>query len=157
MKNVKNIVKIFIVMSVLFTLASCKKDKDENGASGAVAGKFDYQNNSNNINSGDYRGGNGDGAWLYFLTPDFNSVQIRFKNLGNYVIPIGSFTYKNGAPYNTATNFAGGAVTVNNVTDEINGGTVVIAKDDDKYTITFDATTGKGPLKGSYTGTLKKI
>jgi len=157
MKNFKNIVKMLIVLSVFLTLASCKKDKDESDGAGAVAGKFDYQNNSNNINSGDYRGGNGDGAWLYFLTPEFNSVQIRFKNLGNYVIPIGTFTYKNGAPYNTATNFAGGAVTVNNVTDEINGGTVAIAKDGDAYTITINATTAKGPLKGSYTGILKKI
>ncbi len=149
--------KILIVLSVFFTLASCKKDKNDDGGTGAVAGKFDYQNNSNNINSGDYRGGNGDGAWLYFLTPEFNSVQIRFKNLGDYVIPVGSFTYKNGAPYNATTNFAGGAVTINNVTDEINGGTVVIAKDGDKYTITINASTTKGPLKGSYTGVLKKI
>ena len=157
MKNLKKIVKMLIVLSVFFSLSSCKKDKDDDGGSGAVAGKFDYQNSSNNINSGDYRGGNGDGAWLYFLTPEFNSVQIRFKNLGNYVIPIGSFTYKNGAPYNTATNFAGGAVTINNVTDEINGGTVAIAKDGDSYSITINATTAKGPLKGNYTGVLKKI
>lgn len=156
MKNIKNIMKMLIVLGVFFSLSSCKKDKEETNE-GAIAGKFDYQNSSNNINSGDYRGGNGDGAWLYFLTPEFNSVQIRFKNLGNYVIPTGSFTYKNGAPYNTATNFAGGAVTVNNVTDEVNGGTVVIAKDGDNYTVTFNVTTAKGPLKGSYTGLLKKI
>jgi hypothetical protein len=155
MKNLKNIVKMFIVLGVFFTLASCKKDKDEKA--GDTAGTFDYQNQNNTINSGDYRAGNGDGAWLYFLTPEFNSVQIRFKNLGNYVIPIGSFTYKNGAPYNTATNFAGGAVSINNVADEINGGKVDITKDGDTYTITFDVTTAKGPLKGSYKGVLKKI
>ncbi|TCD28575.1 hypothetical protein EZ456_04075 [Pedobacter psychrodurus] len=157
MKNFKTIMKMLIILGVFFTLSSCKKDKEEGEGAGTIAGKFDYQNSSNNINSGDYRGGNGDGAWLYFLTPEFNSVQIRFKNLGNYVIPIGSFTYKNGAPYNTATNFAGGAVTINNVTDEINGGSVVISKDGDKYNITFNATTAKGPLKGNYTGELKKI
>jgi len=157
MKNFKNIVKTLIVLSVFFTLASCKKDKEDPAGTDSVSGKFEYQNNSNNINSGDYRAGNGDGAWLYFLTPEFNGVQIRFKSLGNYVIPTGSFTYKNGAPYNSATNFAGGSITINNVTDEVNGGTVVISKDGDSHTITFNLTTTKGPLKGSYTGILKKI
>ena len=155
MKNLKNIMKMFIVLGVFFTLASCKKDKDQN--EGATACAFDYQNQSNTINSGDYRAGNGDGAWIYLLTPEFNSVQIRFKNLGNYVIPIGSFTYKNGAPYNSATNFAGGFVSINNVVDEINGGTVDIAKDGENYTITINASTTKGPLKGSFKGVLKKI
>jgi hypothetical protein len=50
MKNLKNIVKMFIVLGVFFTLASCKKDKDEKA--GDTAGTFDYQNQNNTINSG---------------------------------------------------------------------------------------------------------
>lgn len=156
MKNLKNLSKILMIMSVLLVLTSCKKDKDE-ADHGATAGAFEYQGKSLKISTADYREGNGDGAWIYLMTADFNTVQIRFKNLGNYVIPTGTFTYKSGLPYSTANNFPGGQIIVSNVADEINGGTVAIAKSGDTYTITVNATTAKGTIKGEYKGTLKKI
>lgn len=143
-------------MSVLFVFASCKKDKDE-ADKGATSGAFEYQGKTLKISTADYREGNGDGAWIYLGTADFNYIQIRFKNLGNYVIPTGSFTYKSGLPYSTATNFPGGQAIVSNMADEMNGGTVAIAKSGDTYTITVNATTAKGTIKGEYKGTLQKL
>ncbi|HMI04233.1 MAG TPA: hypothetical protein VK541_17220 [Pedobacter sp.] len=155
MKNLRNIPKIFIALSFLFILVSCKKDKKTEKEN--TAGTFEYQGKSYEVSSADYRSGNGDGAWIYLGSKDFNFVQIRTKNLGDYVIPTGTFTYKSGLPYNPAANFAGGFVDISNVSDEVNAGTVVISKEGEQYTISVDVTTAKGPLKASFTGTLKKI
>lgn len=154
MKNLTNIPKLLIAVSFIFILGSCKKDKstDKEGTSGT----FEYQGKSYNISDADYREGNGDGAWIYLGSKEFNFVQIRTKNLGNYVIPTGTFTYKSGLPYDPAKNFAGGFADISNVSDEINGGTVVISKDGEKYTISVNSTTAKGTLKANFTGTLKK-
>lgn len=156
MKNLKNLSKILMIMSVLFTFVSCKKDKKETDDS-TTMGTFEYQGKSFKVTDADYRAGNGDGAWIYLTLSDFNSIQIRFKNLGNYVIPTGSFTYKSGLPYNTTTNFSGGAISISNVVDEINGGTVAIAKDGETYTITLNTNTPKSTVKGQFKGQLKKI
>ncbi|UIR55638.1 hypothetical protein LZQ00_15375 [Sphingobacterium sp. SRCM116780] len=157
MKNLKNnFAKILIIMSVFFVFSSCKKDNDNN-QSDTKSGSFTYQGKTMDIKTADYRGGDGDGAWLYFMTGDYHALQIRFSGLGDYVIPIGTFTFKNGSGYNPTTNFKGGAVTINNVGDEINGGTVVIEKEGDKYKIRINTTTEKGPLSGNFEGTLEKI
>lgn len=155
MKHLTNIPKLLIAFSFLFILGSCKKDKNTEKA--GTSGTFEYQGKSYDISDADYREGNGDGAWIYLGSKEFNFVQIRTKNLGNYVIPIGTFTYKSGLPYDPAKNFAGGFAYISNVSDEINGGTVAISKEGEGYTISVNATTAKGPLKASFTGTLKKI
>ena len=156
MKNLKKLSKILLIMSMVLVFASCKKDKDE-AENGASMGTLEYQGKSLKITTADYREGNGDGAWIYLTTGDFNTVQIRFKNLGNYVIPTGTFTYKSGLPYSTANNFPGGMISISNVVDEINGGTVAISKSGETYTITFNATTAKGTIKGEFKGSLKRI
>ncbi|MDR6786492.1 hypothetical protein [Pedobacter africanus] len=87
-------------------------------------------------------------------------IQVRFKGLANYAIPIGSFSYKSNGninPYDPAKNFSGGQVGIDNVYDEFNGGTVKINKDGEKYVIDLDVTTKNGSLKGQFKGTLKKI
>jgi hypothetical protein len=158
MNNLKNnISKALLVLSVLFVLSSCKKDKDTNKDDSAKVGTFSYQSKTMDIKFADYRGGDGDGAWIYFMTSDYNALFIRFSNLGDYVIPEGTFTLKNTNPYNAALNFRGGQVLVNNVGDEMTSGTVVIKKTGDSYKITINANTAKGPVTGNFDGTLKKI
>ncbi len=157
MKNLKiNFGKIMIALCVIIVLGSCKKEKNNEGNNGA-ASNFTFQGASMKITDADYRSGNGDGAWLYFGTSDFNFFQIRFAGLPDYTIPIGTFTFKNVNPYNAATNYKGGQVIINNVSSEMTGGTVVIAKNGNSYNISVDATTAKGPVKLNYSGTLKKI
>jgi len=155
MKNLRNISRTLFALGFFLILVSCKKDKNTEKES--TSGAFEYQGKSYDISDADYREGNGDGAWIYLGSKEFNFVQIRTKSLGNYVIPTGTFTYKSGAPYDPAKNFAGGFADISNVSDEINGGTVVISKDGEKYTISVNASTAKGPLKASFTGILKKI
>jgi hypothetical protein len=158
MKNFKNnIAKMLMVMSVLFVLSSCKKDQDNVNEGSGKMGTFTYQSKSMDIKTADYRSGNGDGAWIYLMTKDFNTLQIRFSGLADYVIPIGSFTLKATMPYDPAKNFRGGQVIVDNVGDEMTSGTVVVKKSGDKYTITVNATTAKGPLTGDFEGAIEKL
>lgn len=158
MKNLKQL--SFACLMIVISLSSCKKDKQDE-KTGESPGSFAYQGNTVKIGTGDYREGNGDGAWIYLTSEDFTDiVQIRFKGLANYAIPIGSFSYKsNGSiiPYDPAKNFSGGQVGIDNVYDEFNGGTVKINKDGAQYIIDLDVTTKKGSLKGQFKGTLKKI
>jgi hypothetical protein len=159
MKNLKKLSKMLIIMSVLFAFSSCKKDNDNN--SGASFGTYAYQGKTNKITLGDYRSGNGDGAWIYFTGEGFSDfVQLRFAGLSNYVIPVGTFTYKPAGdltPYNAAKNFKGGQAISNDNSDEINGGSITISKNGETYTITFNATTAKGPLSGKFEGVLQKL
>jgi len=159
MKHLKKLSLILAVLSLICSVSSCKKDKDNEGGSGS--NKYEYQGKTVKITLGDYRSGNGDGAWIYFSGEGYTDfVQLRFAGLTDYTIPTGTFTYKSPAdatPYSATKNFKGAQVIVNNVADEVNGGSVTIARDGDKYTINFNVTTAKGPLKGSFTGTLQKI
>lgn len=162
MKNLKNnITKMFIVLSVLFVFSSCKKDKDTEGEN--KAGSYTYQGKTINITSGDFRSAD-DGVGIFIKGTATNDyVSFRFPRTGAYVIPAGTFQYSNLAPfnnnYNPNANFNGGSVTSDAVIlgDPINGGNVTITKDGDRYNISFDVTTAKGPLKGNFKGVLKKI
>lgn len=157
MKNIKiNFLKILVALCVTIALGSCKKENNGQGKN-ATAGTFTFQGASMNIADADYRSGNGDGAWLYFGTSDFNYLQIRFSGLADYEIPVGSFTLKNGNPYNPATNYKGGQVIINNVSTEMTGGTLVVAKNGNVYSISVDATSTKGPIKLNFSGKFKKI
>lgn len=158
MKNLKQLSLTLLVLTITFS--SCKKDKDAENEPN-LSNSFAYQGKTIVVGDADYREGNGDGAWIYFTSKDYTGiVQIRFKGLANYAIPIGSFSYKSKAsinPYDPAKNFEGGQVGIDNVNEEFNGGTVKIAKDGEQYTIDLDITTKNGSLKGQFKGTLKKI
>nr|WP_162988904.1 hypothetical protein [Pedobacter schmidteae] len=160
MKTLKKCFATLLLLMIAGTISSCKKDKQDE-KTGESAGSFTYQGSTVKIGTGDYREGNGDGAWIYLTSEDFTDiVQVRFKGLANYGIPTGSFTYKsNGGinPYDPAKNFSGGQVGMDNVYDEFNGGTVKINKDGGQYLIDLDVTTKNGSLKGQFKGTLKKI
>jgi hypothetical protein len=162
MKNLKNnIAKMFIVLSVLFVLSSCKKDKDTEG--GNNAGSYTYQGKTISIVSGDYRSAD-DGVGIFLKGTATNDyVSFRFPRTGAYVIPIGTFSYNSLPPtnagYKPATHFNGGSVSSDAVIlgDPVNGGTVNLTKEGDRYTISFDVSTTKGSLKGNFKGVLKKI
>jgi flagellar capping protein FliD len=162
MKNLKyNIAKMFIVLSVLFVVSSCKKDKDTEG--GTKAGSYTYQGKTISIVSGDYRNAD-DGVGIFLKgTGTSDYVSLRFPKTGSYNIPIGTLKYNNLPPtnagYNPAIHFNGGSVTSDGVVlgDPVNGGTVTITKEGDRYTISFDVSTTKGPLKGSFSGSFKKV
>jgi len=162
MKNLKNnIAKTFIVLSVLFVFSSCKKDKDTEGET--IAGSYTYQGKTISIVSGDYRSAD-DGVGIFLKGTGTNDyVSLRFPKVGSYNIPNGTFKFNSLPPtnagYNPASNFNGGSVTSDVVAlgDPINGGEVTITKDGDSYSISFDVTTAKGPLKGNFKGVLKKI
>lgn len=147
------------VLSLICSVSSCKKDKDNE--SGPGNNKYEFQGKTTKITMGDYRSGNGDGAWIYFSGEGYTDfVQLRFAGLPDYTIPTGTFTYKSPAdatPYNATKNFKGAQVIVDNNFDEVNGGTITISKDGDKYSISFSLSTAKGPLKGAFSGTLQKI
>lgn len=157
MKKLKiNIAKMMIALCVIIALGSCKKEKNEESQN-VTTDTFTFLGANMKITDADYRSGNGDGAWLYFGTSDFNFLQIRFAGLTDYTIPVGTFTFKNVNPYNPATNYKGGQLIINNASSEMTSGTVVIAKNGNSYTINLDATTAKGPVKLNYSGLLKKI
>lgn len=162
MKNLKNnIAKMFIVLSALFVFSSCKKDNDaENGTN---AGSYTYQGKTISIVDADYRGAD-DGTGIFLKGTATNDyVSLRFPKTGDYNIPTGTFKYNNLPPtnagYNPAIHFNGGSVSSDVVVlgDPINSGEVIITKDGDGYSISFDVKTAKGPLKGSFKGILKKI
>ena len=162
MKNLKiNTAKMLFILSILFVFSSCKKDKDE--ADTAGPGTYSYQGKTNKVTSGDYRKGNGQGAWIYLAGEGYTEfVQIRFAGLGDYAIPMGTLAYKVprfAEPYDGTKYFAGGQViTAENPNgDEITGGTVKVEKTGENYVITIDASTAKGPVTGSFTGPLTKI
>nr|WP_068891809.1 hypothetical protein [Pedobacter panaciterrae] len=162
MKNFKNnIAKMFIVLSVLFVFSSCKKDKDTEG--GNNAGSYTYQGKTISILSGDYRSAD-DGVGIFLKGTATNDyVSFRFPRTGAYIIPVGTLKYNNLPPtnggYNPAIHFNGGSVNSDAVIlgDPVNGGTVIITKEGDRFTISFDVSTTKGPLKGSFSGSLKKV
>jgi hypothetical protein len=157
MKHLKKLSTMLVMLTLVWS--SCKKDKDGENKPGS--NNYEYQGRNVKITLGDYRSGNGDGAWIYFSGEGYTDfVQMRFAGLADYTIPAGTFTYKSPAdatPYNPAKNFKGGQVIVNNVADEINGGTITVEKKDDSYTITFNVTTAKGPLTGKFSGVLQRI
>lgn len=160
MKNLEKLSYVFLLLTMAFTITSCKKDKDNGGESGA-SNSFSYQGKTITIGDADYRQGNGDGAWIYFTSKDYTGIiQVRFKGLANYAIPTGSFSYKSKGsitPYDPAKNFEGGQVGIDNVNEEFNGGTVKISRDGEQYVIDLDVSTKNGSLKGQFKGTLKKI
>jgi hypothetical protein len=69
----------------------------------------------------------------------------------------GSFTLKNTAPYNPATNFKGGQIVVKTIGDEMNSGIVKIERNSIFYTITVNPATTQGALVANFEGTLEKI
>lgn len=161
----KNLRTLFILLGVLIVSSSCKKDKDNANDNENKVGSYTYQSKTTNITLGDYRDTGENGSWIFFTGAGSysNAIQLRFPNVGVYVIPTGTFKY-NALPYNNvnykpASNFNGGTVTTeaNVLGDPINGGDVTIKKEGNGYTISFDVTTAKGPLKGSFSGSLKKI
>lgn len=162
MKNLKNnIAKIFIILSVLSAYSSCKKDNDI--ANGTKEGSYTYQGKTIHIIGGDYRSAD-DGTNIFLKGTATNDyVSFRFPETGAYNISVGTFHYNSLPPtnngYNPSNHFNGGSVTSDEVVlgDPINGGHVVITKEGDRYSISFDLNTQKGPLKGSFKGILKKI
>lgn len=165
MKNLKdNFAIILIVMAAVFVFSACKKDKDSADDNGQKSGSYTYQGKTVDIVLGDYRDTGEDGSWIFFRgTASTDAVQLRFPKVGTYNIPTGVFQYSNlpyaNAGYKPEIHFNGGLVTTVSLIngDEINGGTVTIKKEGDGYNISFDLSTTKGPLKGSFTGSLKKI
>lgn len=148
MKNLKiNFVKICVVLCILCVAAACKKSQ-VNGDN-TNSGTFIYQGQTMSISDADYRSGNGDGAWIYLMTSDFNTVQIRFGGLADYAIPEGAFSL-NG-------NLKGGQVIINNASNEFSAATGTITKNGDKYHITLTANTAKGKITVNFNEQLKKI
>jgi hypothetical protein len=159
MKNLKTIICLLVVVNV-FALG-CKKDseKDPDGNSN---NKYSYQGKVTKISEGKYSVIDVIGTNNVSLTLIGNEtsqwVQLFFYKSGN-AIPEGTFIYKNNsqASYNPLTNFAGGNVNLG-IADahEITGGSVSVKKEGSDYSVTVDATTSRGPLKGSYTGSITK-
>lgn len=161
MKNRKNNFAIILVaMYGMLAFGACKKDEN----SSTKMGTYEYQGKTVDITIGDYRDVGEEGPHIFFSGQKYtDGIQLRFPKVGVGVIPIGNFIY-NGAlyyrpGYKPATEFNGGNVTTetNILGDEINGGTIKIEKNGGGHTITFNLTTAKGSLKGSFSGTLKKI
>jgi hypothetical protein len=159
MKTLKTSLYLLVILTVFAT--SCKKDNSDNpGASGN--NKYTYQGKDEKIASSNYTVIDVAGANTLSLvlegTETSQWLQLFFYKAGE-TIPEGNFTFKqNYEPtYNPATNFAGGNVNLG-IADahEITGGTITVAKDGDNYKITVDATTSRGPVKGSYTGSISR-
>lgn len=155
MKNLKTSLCLLIMLTMF--AAGCKKDKNDAPEAGGN-NKYTYQGKETKIVSSNYSVANIGGAnnLSLILEGDETSqhIQLFFYKSGQYLAE-GSYSFKlNYDPnYNPATNFAGGSVNLG-IADahELTGGTITILKEGDNYKITLDASTSRGPVKGSYTG-----
>lgn len=159
MKTLKTSLYLLVMLTVF--AAGCKKDNsDTPGASGN--NKYVYQGKEEKIASSNYTVQNIAGANTLSLVLEGSEtsqwIQLFFYKTGE-TIPEGSFTFKENADptYNPATNFAGGNVNLG-IADAhvLTGGKIDVVKDGDSYKITVDATTSRGPVTGSYTGSISR-
>jgi hypothetical protein len=159
MKNLKTVICLLVLVNV-FALG-CKKDseKDPDGISN---NKYSYQSKETKITEGKFNVVTvlGTNTLSLILVGNETSqwVQLFFYKSGT-TIPEGNFIYKDNsqASYNPITNFAGGNVNLGIANaHEITGGSVSVKKEGSGYSVTVDASTSRGPLKGSYTGSINK-
>ncbi|MET4081887.1 hypothetical protein ABIB40_001838 [Pedobacter sp. UYP30] len=153
-----NLASILLAFTVVCAAASCKKNPVNNVA--ASSGSFTYEDKTMAITDADYRSGNGEGAWICLSSSDFNTVQIRFGGLADYVIPEGKADYVNlnyAMPILPNNNLKGAQVIINNVADEFRTGTVTVTKNANNYVITLIGITAKGKVTANFNGELKKI
>lgn len=158
MKNLKNSVIVLLVATTLAIFTSCKKDKQNPDLPNT--GSITHQNKKMTITSATYRDGD-NGTWVYFNAEEAKyTVQVRFANVGEGVIPLGTFTLKQAPPYDPKINFSGGklgiSTTNNDVIEEFTSGTVGLEKSGDRYKISVNVMTAKGVVICEYDGVLIK-
>jgi hypothetical protein len=159
MKNLKTMICLLVLVNV-FALG-CKKDSEKDPG-GNKNNKYSYQNKETKITEGKYNVidvfGTNTVSLILIGNETSQWVQLFFYKSGD-AIPEGNFIYKDNSQgsYNPLTNFAGGSVNLG-IADahEITGGSVSVNKEGSGYSVTVDATTSRGPLKGSYTGSINK-
>ena len=159
MKNLKTIICLLVLVNV-FALG-CKKDS-ENDPGGNSNNKYSYQSKETKITEGKFNVvtvlGTNTLSLILIGNETSQRVQLFFYKSGT-TIPEGDFLYKDNslASYNPLTNFSGGSVYLG-IADAhaIIGGSVSVKKEGSGYSVTVDATTSRGALKGSYTGSFIK-
>lgn len=159
MKNLKTIICLLVLVNV-FALG-CKKDSEKDPDEN-TNNKYSYQNKETKITEGKFNVvtvfGTNTLSLILIGNETSQRVQLFFYKSGT-TIPEGNFLYKDNslASYNPLTNFAGGNVNLG-IADahEIIGGSVSVKKEGSGYSVTVDATTSRGALKGSYTGSFNK-
>jgi len=158
MKNLKNYVMILIVSTSLSLLTSCKKDKQSPNLPNT--GSIVYQNKKMDITSAISQNGD-NGTWVYFNAEEAKcTVQVRFANVGEGIIPSGTFTLKQGQPYDPKINFSGGKLGIsianNDIVEEFSSGAVSVEKNSNRYKISVNVMTAKGAVICEYDGVLDK-
>jgi hypothetical protein len=159
MKNLKTIICLLVLVNV-FALG-CKKDSEKD-PDGNSSNKYSYQIKETKITEGKFNVVTvlGTNTLSLILVGNETSqwVQLFFYKSGT-TIPEGNFIYKDNsqAGYNPLTNFAGGNVNLGIANaHEITGGSVSVKKEESVYSVTVNASTSRGPLKGSYAGSINK-
>jgi hypothetical protein len=159
MKNLKTIICLLVLVNV-FALG-CKKDSEKDPG-GNSNNKYSYQSKETKITEGKINVVTvlGTNTLSLILVGNETSqwVQLFFYKSGT-TIPEGNFIYKDNsqASYNPLINFAGGNVNLGIANaHEITGGSVSVKKEGSVYSVTVNANTSRGPLKGSYTGSINK-
>lgn len=159
MKTLKTSLCLLVMLTVF--AVGCKKDNNDGpGASGN--NKYSYQGKDEKIANSNYSvisvAGTNTLSLILNGTETSQWVQLFFYKTGE-TIPEGNFTFKENADptFNPATNFAGGNVNLG-IADahELTGGNLTVVKDGDNYKITVDAKTSRGPITGSYTGSISR-
>jgi hypothetical protein len=158
MKTLKNYVLVLLVSTTLAIVTSCKKDKQNPDLPNT--GTITHQNIKANITSATYRNGD-NGTWVYFNAEEAKyTVQVRFANVGEGIIPLGTFTLKQAPPYDPKINFSGGKLGIStansDIVEEFTSGTVGLEKNGDRYKISVNVMTAKGAVVCEYDGVLIK-
>jgi hypothetical protein len=157
MKALQHIFKLTLVIILIASFASCKKDSSDDGSGpgNSTKGSYSFAGSTTLTTKGDYLFSDKDAYLFVYGSQATDILQFIFPGTGN-IIPTGIFTCADryAKEYDAKRNFAGGSVTSaqNPGSVAITNGKVSISKTDDGYLIEFDCATKAGQVKGSYKG-----